>query len=48
VAAARLISGASGTMPAGRAGRPVIRRPGPAARRVLELTGFDRLCELEE
>jgi anti-anti-sigma factor len=46
VAAARLISGATATRPA--AGRPVIRRPGPAARRVLELTGFAGLCEVEE
>ncbi|MBV9795097.1 MAG: STAS domain-containing protein [Actinobacteria bacterium] len=46
VAAARLISGATATVPA--AGRPVIRRPGPAARRVLELTGFAGLCEVEE
>lgn len=28
-------------------GRPVIRRPGPGVRRVLELTGLDALCEIE-
>src|SRR5438046_10539347 len=28
--------------------RPVIRRPGPGVRRILELTGLGALCELEE
>ena len=28
-------------------GRPVIRRPGPGVRRVLELTGLDAHCEIE-
>lgn len=46
VAAARLISGATQTLPS--AGRPVLRRPSLEARRVLELTGFARLCEFEE
>ena len=46
VAAARLISGATGLRPG--TGRPVLRRPSPEARRVLELTGLDALCELEE
>ncbi|HXP58806.1 MAG TPA: STAS domain-containing protein [Streptosporangiaceae bacterium] len=46
VAAARLISGATRALP--RAGRPVLRRPSPEARRVLELTGLAQLCEFEE
>jgi anti-anti-sigma regulatory factor len=46
VATARLISEATRTRPA--AGPPVIRRPGPAVRRVLALTGFDALCVFEE
>jgi anti-anti-sigma factor len=46
VAAARLISQATQSLPG--AGRPVIRRPGPGPRRVLELTGFDTLCEILE
>ena len=46
VAAARLISGATRTLPG--AGRPVLRRPSPEARRVLELTGLAQLCEFEE
>jgi anti-anti-sigma factor len=46
VAAARLISGATRSLPG--AGPPVVRRPGPAARRVLELTGLGALCDLEE
>jgi anti-anti-sigma factor len=46
VAAARLISGATRTLPA--AGRPVLRQASPETRRVLELTGFARLCEFEE
>jgi anti-sigma B factor antagonist len=45
VAAARLISGATRSLPA--AGPPVLRGPGPEARRVLALTGFDALCEFE-
>ena len=35
---ARLIAGAGQWLPGGR---PVIRRPGPGVRRVLELTGLD-------
>ena len=46
VAAARLISEATRSQPG--AGRPVVRHPSPAARRVLELTGFGALCEVEE
>ena len=42
---ARLIAGAGQRLP-GR-GRPVIRRPGPGVRRVLELTGLDADCEIE-
>jgi anti-anti-sigma regulatory factor len=33
------------SLPAGR--RPVIRRPSPAVRRILELTGLDAQCEIE-
>ena len=42
---ARLIAGAGQRLPGG--GRPVIRRPGPGVRRVLELTGLDAHCEIE-
>ncbi len=42
---ARLIAGAGEWLPEGR--RPVIRRPGPAVRRILELTGLDARCEIE-
>jgi len=42
---ARLIAGAGEWLPGGR--RPVIRRPGPAVRRILELTGLDAYCEIE-
>ena len=42
---ARLIAGAGPWLPAGR--YPVIRRPGPGVRRVLELTGLDACCEIE-
>ena len=42
---ARLIAGAGKWLPEGR--RPVIRRPGPAVRRILELTGLDAYCEIE-
>ena len=41
---ARLIA-AGHWLPGG--GRPVIRRPGPGVRRVLELTGLDAHCEIE-
>ena len=42
---ARLIASSGEWLPAGR--RPVIRRPGPAVRRILELTGLDAYCEIE-
>ena len=42
---ARLIAAAGQRLPGG--GRPVIRRPGPGVRRVLELTGLDAHCEIE-
>jgi anti-anti-sigma factor len=42
---ARLIACAGRRLPGG--GRPVIRRPGPAVRRVFELTGLDAHCEIE-
>jgi anti-anti-sigma factor len=42
---ARLIAGAGHRLPGG--GRPVIRRPGPGVRRVLELTGLGAHCEIE-
>ena len=44
-ASARLIAGAGRWLPGG--GRPVIRRPRPSVRRVLELTGLDAHCEIE-
>jgi len=42
---ARLIAGAGQRLPGG--GRPVIRRPAPGVRRVLQLTGLDAHCEIE-
>jgi anti-sigma B factor antagonist len=42
---ARLIAGAGQRLPGG--GRPVIRRPPPGVRRVLQLTGLDAYCEIE-
>jgi anti-anti-sigma factor len=42
---ARLIAGAGPWLPAGS--RPVIRRPEPGVRRILELTGLDAHCEIE-
>ena len=42
---ARLIVDAGRWLPDG--GRPVIRRPGPGVRRILELTGLDAHCEIE-
>ena len=42
---ARLIACTGEWLPEGR--RPVIRRPGPAVRRILELTGLDAYCEIE-
>src|ERR1700757_3276475 len=44
-ASARLIATAGQWLPGG--GRPVIRRPRPGVRRVLELTGLDAHCEIE-
>jgi anti-sigma B factor antagonist len=44
--AARLIAGAGQWLPDG--GRPVLRRPGPSVRRVLELTGLGVYCQVEE
>ena len=46
VAAARLLAGA--TRPLTAAGPPVLRRAGPASRRVLALTGLDALCEFDD
>jgi stage II sporulation protein AA (anti-sigma F factor antagonist) len=43
---ARMIVAAGRSLPDGR--RPVIRRPNPGVRRVLELTGLDANCEIEE
>jgi anti-anti-sigma factor len=43
---ARLIAGSGQWLRDG--GRPVIRRAGPGARRVLGLTGLDACCEIEE
>ena len=40
---ARLIAEAGPWLPGGS--RPVIRRPGPGVRRLLELTGLDAHCE---
>jgi anti-anti-sigma factor len=42
---ARLIASAGHWLTGG--GRPVIRRPGPGVRRILELTGFDARCDIE-
>ena len=42
---ARMIVATGRSLPAGR--RPVIRRPSPAVRRILELTGLDAQCEIE-
>jgi len=44
--AARLIATAGQRLPGGRP--PVIRRPGAGVRRILELTGLDAYCEIEE
>ncbi len=42
---ARLIVGTGQRLPGD--GRPVIRRPAPGVRRVLELTGLDARCEID-
>jgi anti-sigma B factor antagonist len=44
-AAARLIADTGRFLPEGH--RPVIRRPSPAVRRVLELTGLAARCEVD-
>jgi anti-anti-sigma factor len=41
---ARLIAATGNELPGGR---PVIRRPRPGVRRILELTGLDAHCEIE-
>ena len=43
-AALRLIVRAGQLLPEG--GRPVLRRPPPLVRRVLQITGLDTLCDL--
>jgi len=43
---ARLIVTAGPRLAGGR--RPVIRRPGPAVLRILELTGLEARCEIEQ
>jgi anti-anti-sigma factor len=42
---ARLMASAGQRLPG--AGRPVMHRPGPGVRRVLQLTGLDAHCEIE-
>ena len=42
---ARLIANSGHWLPGSP--RPVIRRPGPGVRRILELTGLDAQCEIE-
>ena len=44
-AAARLIASTRHSLPDGH--RPVLRRPGPEAGRLLELSGLDAECEIE-
>lgn len=45
-AATRLIASAAGFLPAG--GRPVLRHPSPAVRRILALTDLAAACEVED
>jgi anti-anti-sigma factor len=45
-AATRLITGSAGILPAG--GRPVLRRPSAAVRRLLDLTDLGVGCEVED
>jgi anti-anti-sigma factor len=42
---ARMIVATGRSLPAGQ--RPIIRRPSPGVRRILELTGLDACCEIE-
>ena len=42
---ARMIVATGRSLPVGRL--PVIRRPSPSVRRILELTGLDAYCEIE-
>jgi anti-anti-sigma regulatory factor len=46
VGSARVLASAGQFLPDG--GRLVIRCPRPVIRRVLELTGYDAACEIEE
>jgi anti-anti-sigma factor len=45
-AATRLITGSGALLPGG--GRPVLRRPSPAVRRILDLTDLGAGCEVED
>jgi anti-anti-sigma factor len=45
-AATRLITGSGALLPDG--GRPVLRRPSPAVRRILDLTDLGDGCEVED
>jgi anti-anti-sigma factor len=45
-AATRLIASAAAFLPAG--GRPVLRHPSPAVRRILDLTDLAAACEVED
>lgn len=45
-AATRLIVSSGGFLPAGA--RPVLRRPSPAVRRILDLTDLGAACEVED
>jgi anti-anti-sigma factor len=45
-AATRLIASAAGFLPTG--GRPVLRHPSPAVRRILDLTDLAAACEVED
>jgi anti-sigma B factor antagonist len=44
-AATRLLLSSGGFLPDG--GRPLLRRPSPAVRRILNLTGMDTICDVE-
>jgi anti-anti-sigma factor len=45
-AAIRLIASAGGFLPPG--GRPVLRHPSPAVRRILDLTDLGAACDVED